>query len=89
MSLYKLNLILIHASIQTNGAKKFHYILGKLIYKMEQVTIATGFSNLSFTVMLNLGRHSLDQLRIILMNLDLKAIATGHQVNWPAVLKPP
>lgn len=56
---------------------------------MEQVTIATGFSNLSFTVMLNLGRHSLDQLRIILMNLDLKAIATGHQVNWPAVLKPP
>ena len=31
---------------------------------------------LSFTVILNLG-HTLDQLKIIQMNLDLKAIAIG------------
>ena len=37
--------------------------------------------------MLNAGQI-LDQLKIILMNLDLKSISTGHQVNYPAVLKP-
>ena len=42
---------------------------------------------LSFTVILNLG-HTFDQLKIIKMNLDLKAIAIGYQMNYPAVLKP-
>ena len=41
---------------------------------------------LSFTVTLNLG-HTLDQLKIIQMNLDLKAIAIGYQINCPGVLK--
>ena len=42
---------------------------------------------LSFTVILNLG-NTLDQLKVIQMNLDLKAIAIGYQINYPAVLKP-
>ena len=41
---------------------------------------------LSFTVILNL-RHTLHQLKIIQMNLDLKATVIGYQINYPAVLK--
>ena len=41
---------------------------------------------LSFTVMLKLG-HTLDQLKIIQMNLDLKAISIGYQLKYSAVLK--
>ena len=37
--------------------------------------------------MLNLG-HTLDQLKIIQINLDLKAIATRYQMNYPGKLKP-
>ena len=40
-----------------------------------------------FTVMLNL-RHALDQLRIMQMNLYLKAIAITYQINYPDLLKP-
>ena len=40
-----------------------------------------------FTVMLNL-RHTLDQLRIMQMNLYLKAIVITYQINYPDVLKP-
>ena len=32
--------------------------------------------------------HSLDQLKIIQINLDLKEIAIGYQINYPAVWKP-
>ena len=32
-------------------------------------------------------RHTLDQLKIIQMNLDLQAIAIGYQINYPTVLK--
>ena len=32
-------------------------------------------------------RHTLDQLKIIQINLDLKAIVIGYQINYPAVLK--
>ena len=42
---------------------------------------------LSYTVILNLG-HTLDQLEIIQMSLDLIAIVIGYQINYPAVLKP-
>ena len=37
--------------------------------------------------MLNLG-HFFDQLTIMQMNLDLKALPIGYQINYPAVLKP-
>ena len=42
---------------------------------------------LSCIVILNLG-YTLDQLKIIQMNLGLKATAIGYQVNYPAGLKP-
>ena len=32
--------------------------------------------------------YTLDQLKIIQTNLDLKVIAIGCQINYPAVLKP-
>ena len=41
---------------------------------------------LSFAVILNLER-TLDQLKIIQVNEDLKTIAIGYQINYPAVLK--
>ena len=37
--------------------------------------------------MLNLG-YTLDQLKKIQINLDLKATAIGYQINYPSVLKP-
>ena len=42
---------------------------------------------LSLTVILNF-EQILDQLKIIQMNLDLKAIAIGYQINYPAVFEP-
>ena len=42
---------------------------------------------LKFYVILNLG-HTLDQLKIIQMNLDLKSTAADFYINYPAVLKP-
>ena len=43
---------------------------------------------LKFYRIIKLIGHTLDQLKIIQMNLDLKAIAIGYQINYPAVLKP-
>ena len=42
---------------------------------------------LSFTMILNRG-HTLDHLKITQINLDVKAIAIGYQINYAAVLKP-
>ena len=38
-------------------------------------------------MILNRG-HTLDHLKITQMNLDVKAIAIGYQINYAAVLKP-
>ena len=68
----------------------FVYLIKILIVVLGLTNITNKTSTrifLSFTVILNLG-HTLDQLKIIQMNLDLKAIAIGYQINYPAVLKP-
>ena len=68
----------------------FVYVIKILIFVLGLTniinkTLSKIFS--SFTVILNLGR-TLYQLKIIQTNLDLKAIAIGYQINYPAVLKP-
>ena len=55
---------------------------------LTNITIKTSTKTfLSFFVILNLG-HTLDQLKIIQMNLDLEAKAIGYQLSYPTVLKP-
>ena len=38
-------------------------------------------------MILNRG-HTLDHVKITQMNLDVKVITTGYQINYTAVLKP-
>ena len=68
----------------------FVYVIKILIFVLGLTNIINKTSSKifsSFTVILNLGR-TLYQLKIIQTNLDLKAIAIGYQINYPAVLKP-
>ena len=68
----------------------FVYLIKILIFALDLTNLINKSSTkifLSFTVISNLG-HTLDQPKIIQMNLDLKAIAIGYQTNYPAVLKP-
>ena len=74
---------------QPNQEKNFLYLIKILIFVLGLTNIINKTSTkifLSFTVILNL-RHVLDQLKVIQMNLDLKAEAIGYQINYAAVLK--
>ena len=67
----------------------FLYLIKILVFVLGVTNITNKTSTkifLSFTVIINLG-HTLDQIKIIQMNLDLKAITIGYQINYPAVLK--
>ena len=58
----------------------FLYLIKILIFSLSLINITNKTSTkifLSFTVILNL-EHTLDQLKIFQMNLDLKAVAIGY-----------